>query len=132
MSRLNASQIILNERLRIAGITESPEGVRAPKLARELALRSELSADAANAILRADPRGIALPCRNGKRRNGPLGARRPRRRARQERATQGRDCREYEGFQRCNGLHQVRAPDYGERKTFTASRGENHYGARNR
>ncbi len=45
------SEIVLNERLRVAAILESPEGLRAPKMARELALRSPMGADQARALL---------------------------------------------------------------------------------
>ena len=52
---MKISEILLTERLRISAILESPEGLRAPKLARELALRSPLPPEQVLGILAAAP-----------------------------------------------------------------------------
>ena len=47
----NLEQILMAERLRIDSIVNSAEGKKRPALAMELALRSSLSVDGANALL---------------------------------------------------------------------------------
>ncbi len=55
MARVSVSEIILGERLRIAAIIDSPEGMQRPSLAREISLRSPMDADAAIALLAKSP-----------------------------------------------------------------------------
>lgn len=57
MARSNSQlgEALLEDRLRIATILESPEGLRNPAVARELALRSPSTASAAIALLRNCP-----------------------------------------------------------------------------
>jgi hypothetical protein len=55
MARVTVNSILLEERLRIASIIESPEGLRNAKLARELALRTPLDPAAARALLAQAP-----------------------------------------------------------------------------
>src|SRR5437016_336516 len=55
MARITAESCILTERLRIASIIESPEGIRNPKMAREFALRSPVDPLVARAILAQAP-----------------------------------------------------------------------------
>ena len=50
-----ANEMVMSERLRVSGILESKEGVSRPAAARELALRSDLSAEQAIALLATMP-----------------------------------------------------------------------------
>jgi hypothetical protein len=62
---------VLNERLRIAAIIESPEGKKNPELASELALRSSLDVNTARAFLGKAP--AANPYLAAMDHEGPIG-----------------------------------------------------------
>jgi hypothetical protein len=51
----NASSVLINERLRISSILESPEGIARPKAAMQLALRSTMDSQSAIDLLKSFP-----------------------------------------------------------------------------
>ncbi len=55
MARVTVNSLILQERLRIAEIFESKEGLKNPKMARELALRTALDPESARRLLAQAP-----------------------------------------------------------------------------
>ncbi len=51
----SASEILINERLRVSSILESPEGLARPKAALQLALRTTMDSEAAIDMLKTIP-----------------------------------------------------------------------------
>ena len=76
MARLNPvsaslNEAILNERLRLSAIIESPEGILRPEVARKLALHSSIDAVSAVELMRSVP--VASPYLRAMDLEGPVG-----------------------------------------------------------
>lgn len=67
----DTNSAVLSERLRVSSILESAEGLRNPKLANELALRTSLDTETAKALLAQAP--AANPYLAAMNAEGPIG-----------------------------------------------------------
>ena len=67
----SANETLLGERLRIASIIESPEGILRPEVARKLALHSTMDSASAVELLRSVP--VANPYLAAMQVEGPIG-----------------------------------------------------------
>ena len=67
----SANETLLGERLRIASIIESPEGILRPEVARKLALHSTMDSASAVELLRSVP--VANPYLAAMNLEGPVG-----------------------------------------------------------